>query len=112
MMEAVISELMTLARDAPDELGPPIGVTAEDEEGRLRLRRLQRIENDRRRDGIGSIVEGERDPGAIAGQSRECATEKWAVAVEGAVGGARGDRRADRGRGDHAASTATLRTRS
>src|SRR6185503_14635732 len=112
VVPAVIAYRMTLGRDARDELGPPVGVPAEDEERRVHAALPERVENARSRIGIRPVVEGERD-GELAppaGQVRDRGAKDRAISMKGAVCGAGGGGNSDADSEDHACAVTPLPT--
>src|SRR4051812_47252948 len=109
MVPAMIAYGVTLFGDAADDVRPFIGMPPEDEEGRLHVASLQRVEDARSRIGIGTIVEGQRDVPAWASDLRDRPSEDVAVRVIDAVND-RGRRAANRQRRDHARMRTPPRT--
>ena len=59
MVVAVIADLMTVLDDSPHEAGPAFGVLAEDEERRVHVCALKRVQDSRCGVGIRPIVKRE-----------------------------------------------------
>ena len=91
MEVAVIPELMPLVRDSPYELWPALGVTSQHEKSRSHPFLGERIEYERRRVRIRSVIESQRHDFSIAWDSSQCRAKERAVAVERAVYGSADD---------------------
>jgi hypothetical protein len=85
MKVAVIPKLVAFLRHASHELGPPLGVTSQNEEGRMHAFLRERVENKRSGVWIRAIVERQRDDFPIAGDSAKGRTKEWTVTVKRTV---------------------------
>jgi hypothetical protein len=88
---AVIAELMSLMRHPMNKLGPPLGVTPENEEGGAHALLGECVQDARRRVWIWTVVERESNYFAIALDSAQRRSEDGAVTVEGTVYGSAED---------------------
>src|SRR5690348_8662399 len=104
MPVAVITELMTFLRHAPDELRPAFRMAAEDEEGGAHPFVPQDVEDGWRRVRVRTVVEGDADGIAARRKPVQHRSEHPRVPVPGAV--RREPRRGDAGRRerDHTAT--------
>src|SRR5690242_5161977 len=84
---AVVAQLMAFGRDPPHQFRPPLGVTAEDEEGRTHALFPQRVENKWCRIGIRPVIKRQGHHFTVAWDLAESGTEEWTVAMERAVNG-------------------------
>jgi hypothetical protein len=85
MEVAVIPKLMAFLRHAPHELWPTLGVTSQNEEGRVHAFVGECVENQRSGIGIRTIVECQCYDFPIPGNSAQSGTKEWTVAVKCAV---------------------------
>ena len=87
MEVSVIAHLMPFVNRAMNELRPPLGVAAENEERRVHAVLRKRIENRRSGVGIRTVVERERDLPLFGREMSDHGPEDEAVPVERAVYG-------------------------
>ena len=107
---SVIADLMTFACDAPNQIGPSLGVCAKNEEGRFHPVLSQSVENSRCGIRVGPVIERERNCAACAGKLAEYGAKNAAVAMKHSVCGSADQSQADRSGQNHTVTWRLPRT--
>src|ERR1043166_6215124 len=102
---------MAFGCNTSHEIGPSLGVPAENEKRRSHAARRESIEDDGRRVGVWPVIEREGHGAAVCCQTRDRPTEQPTISVKGTVGKTSGgDDGAGGGLTDHTATRALLST--
>src|SRR5438046_10372001 len=107
MVISVIAHAMAFVGDASHQVGPALGMPAEDEERCSYPSCTERVQDSRGGFRVRTIVERQREQRLVSADVRNDATEERTIWIERTVRERANDGGAERGRNDHATSSAT-----